>query len=366
MKISFPHLGYCSIPLRSLFADLGHEVIVPPPITRKTISLGTRHGPEFACYPLKLGLGNFIEALELGADTLVMGGGIGPCRFGYYAQVQRDILQSLGYKFKMLVVEPPLGHARQVLAVARELKGGKSWLDLMRAGKLALAKLRACDELHRASLKLRPRVQDKPACSRLYQQTLEELDAAPGIKAVNIVRDKALADMEAMPMLDRIPPKVALVGEVYLIAEPAANLRIEEKLGNMGVEVCRHVWISEWLRVNIFLDFLRLHRQEKAEKLARPYLQCFVGGHGQHSVGETRKAIRDGFDGVVHIYPFTCTPEIVARGIIQKMAAQERMPLACFSMDEHSGEAGFQTRLEAFVDILGHRVKRVKEMIELG
>ena len=363
MKISFPHLGYCSIPLRSLFADLGHEVIVPPPITRKTISLGTRHGPEFACYPLKLGLGNFIEALELGADTLIMGGGIGPCRFGYYAQVQRDILQSLGYKFKMLIVEPPLGHARQVLAVIKELKGEKSWLRLLRAGQLALAKLRACDDTHRASLKLRPRVQDKPAFSRLYQQALEELDAASGIKAVKTARDKSLAAMEAMPRLDRNPPRVALVGEVYLIAEPAANLRIEEKLGNMGVEVCRHVWISQWLRVNIFLDFLRLHGQEKAEKLAQPYLQCFVGGHGQHSVGETRKAIKDGYDGVIHVYPFTCTPEIVARGIMQKLAAQERMPLACFSMDEHSGEAGFQTRLEAFVDILGDKSK---EMNALG
>lgn len=359
MKITFPHLGYCSIPLRSLFADLGHEVIVPPPITRKTISLGTRYGPEFACYPLKLGLGNFIEALELGADTLVMGGGIGPCRFGYYAQVQRDILLSLGYEFKMLVVEPPLGHAGEFLAVLREVLEEKSWFDLARAAQLAVVKLGACDVIQRASLKLRPLVQDKLAFSRLYQQTLMEIDEAGKVRDVRLAKNTALTAMEAIPRLNYKPPKVALVGEVYLIAEPAANLRIEERLGNMGVEVCRHVWISQWLRVNIFLDFLRLHRQEKAEKLAQPYLQCFVGGHGQHSVGETRKAIQEGIDGVIHVYPFTCTPEIVARGIMQKMAAQEGMPLACFSMDEHSGEAGFQTRLEAFVDILGTRSKEM-------
>ena len=354
LKITFPHLGYCSIPLRAFFESLGHEVIVPPPITRKTISLGTRHGPEFACYPLKLGLGNFIEALELGADTLIMGGGIGPCRFGYYAQVQRDILQSLGYKFRMLVVEPPLGHARQVMAVAGELKADRSWFDLVQAGRLALAKLRVCDEIHRASLILRPRVQDKLAFAGLYDRMLQELDTASDLKAIKSIKDKALESMQAMPQHAGAPPKVALVGEVYLIAEPAANLRIEEKLGNMGVEVSRHVWISDWLKVNIFLDFLRLHRQEKAEKLARPYLQCFVGGHGQHSVGETCKAIRDGVNGVIHVYPFTCTPEIVARGIMQKLASSKKMPLACFSLDEHSGEAGFQTRLEAFVDILRH------------
>lgn len=353
MKITFPHLGYCSIPLRALFAELGHEVIIPPPITRKTIDLGTRHGPEFACYPLKLGLGNFIEAMEMGADTLVMGGGIGPCRFGYYAQVQRDILFSLGYKFRMLVVEPPLGHARQVLTVAREIKGRKSWLVFLRAVFLALHKLRACDEIHKVGLKLRPRVGDKAEFARAYRRALADLDSARDLRSVKRAWKAGVARMEALPRANNNPPRISLVGEVYLITEPAANLNIEEKLGNMGVEVVRHVWISEWLKINIFLDFLRLRRRESAEKMARPYLNCFVGGHGQHSVGEILKALEDKMDGVIHVYPFTCTPEIVARGIMQKIAAQHGLPLACFSMDEHSGEAGFQTRLEAFVDILG-------------
>lgn len=360
MKVTFPHIGYCSIPIRSLLADLGHEVIVPPPISRKTISLGTRHGPEFACYPLKLGLGNFIEALEMGADTLLMGGGVGPCRFGYYAQVQQDILRSLGYQFRMLIIEPPLGHAREFVGAARELKGEKSWTALVGAGRLALAKLGALDEIQRASLRLRPRARDKGDFSRLYREAHAAQDAAASIKEVREARDRALEEMESLPRLPGIPPKVALVGEVYLLAEPAANLRIEERLGDLGVEVCREVWISHWLHVNILLDFLRLHRQEKVEKLARPDLQSFVGGHGQHSVGDTRRAIREGFAGVIHVYPFTCTPEIVARGIMEKLAAREGMPLTCFSLDEHSGEGGFQTRLEAFVDILGQRDKEAE------
>lgn len=325
---------------------------MPPPITKKTISLGTRHGPEFACYPLKLGLGNFIEALELGADTLVMAGGVGPCRFGYYAQVQKEILQSLGYKFKMLVIEPPLGHAVQVKAVARELKGKRSWWGFSRELLLALVKLKACDDLHKASLKLRPRVKEKVEFSRRYRQGLEGIGAAATLRAVKISCGLAIAALSALPQQVLQPPKVALVGEVYLLAEPAANLNIEEKLGNLGVEVCRWVWLSQWVRVNVLLDFLRLHPRESAEKLAYPDLQCFVGGHGQHSVGDTRQAIRQNLAGVVQVYPFTCTPEIVARGLMQKMSAQAGMPLACFSMDEHSGEAGFQTRLEAFVDLL--------------
>lgn len=366
MRVSFPHLGYCSIPIRSLFADLGHEVIVPPPITRKTISLGTRHSPEFACYPLKLGLGNFLEALELGADTLVMGGGVGPCRFGYYAQVQRDILESLGYKFNMIIVDPPLGHGHQFLEVCREIKGEKSWGDLYRAGRLALAKLRTLDEMHRVSLKLRPRAANKYDFNRIYQRLLEAVDQAADLSAVRAASAEAQVAFSALPQLPGTPPVVALVGEVYLLAEPAANLRIEEKLGNLGVEVCRDVWISQWLRVNVLMDFLRFRRPEKSEKLAKPDLQRSVGGHGQHSVGDTRKAIRDGYAGVIHIYPFTCTPEIVARGIMQKMTAQGGIPLVCFSMDEQSGEEGFRTRLEAFVDILGQGREKTEEAVPLG
>lgn len=360
MKITFPHLGYCWIPLKALFEALGHQVIVPPPITRRTINLGTLHGPEFACYPLKLGLGNFIEALEQGAETLVMGGGIGPCRFGYYAQVQQDILRALGYDFRMVVVEPPLGHARQVVQAARELKGKASWWQLVRAGRLALAKLAACDAIHRHSLIWRPRAADKEALNRLYRQGMDGVDKADTLAAARAVARETCRQMEGLTCSNPHPPRVALVGEVYLLAEPAANLNIEEKLGLLGVEAVRHVWISTWLQVNIFWDFLRLRRRERAENVARPWLNCFVGGHGQHSVGETVQAAREGLDGVIHVYPFTCTPEIVARGIMQNIAGREGLPMVCFSLDEHSGEGGFNTRLEAFCDIVHNQSRELK------
>ena len=61
MKVTFPHMGSISIALEGLLTDLGLEVVVPPPITKKTINLGVLHAPEFACFPLKISLGNFIE-----------------------------------------------------------------------------------------------------------------------------------------------------------------------------------------------------------------------------------------------------------------------------------------------------------------
>src|SRR5574344_1860458 len=47
------------------------EVIDPPPITAKTIELGTKYSPDFICTPFKYTLGTMIECLESGADTLI-------------------------------------------------------------------------------------------------------------------------------------------------------------------------------------------------------------------------------------------------------------------------------------------------------
>ena len=83
MKVTFPHMGELAVVLKTLLRGLGLEPVVPPPITQKTLELGVRHSPEFACFPLKLNVGNFIEAADLGADTILMAGGGGPGRLWY-------------------------------------------------------------------------------------------------------------------------------------------------------------------------------------------------------------------------------------------------------------------------------------------
>lgn len=103
MIISFPHMGNLSVVLKTLFSGLGCEVLTPPSISKKSIELGIKYSPEAVCLPFKITLGNYIEALEQGANTIVTCGGVGPCRLGYYAEVQRCILQELDYQFEMII-----------------------------------------------------------------------------------------------------------------------------------------------------------------------------------------------------------------------------------------------------------------------
>jgi predicted nucleotide-binding protein (sugar kinase/HSP70/actin superfamily) len=69
-------------------------------------------------------------------------------------------------------------------------------------------------------------------------------------------------------------------------------------------------------------------------------------------VGEKVLHSRD-WDGIVHLAPFTCLPEIVAQNIMSH--TREDLPTLTLLCDEQMGKAGMITRLEAFVDLLKRR-----------
>ena len=97
--ISFPHLGNYYIVFDYFIRKATKcKVIVPPATTKRTIEIGSKYAPSFVCVPFKYNLGNYIEALEKGANTLVQGGG--GCRYGYYGELEEKILRDLGYDFE--------------------------------------------------------------------------------------------------------------------------------------------------------------------------------------------------------------------------------------------------------------------------
>jgi len=107
MIVTFPHMGKVYIPAKGLFDDLGVPVSVPNPISKKTLEIGTKVSPEMACLPLKINMGNYIQSLDSGADTIILTGSCGPCRFGYYGIIEKEILQDLGYKVDVVILDAP-------------------------------------------------------------------------------------------------------------------------------------------------------------------------------------------------------------------------------------------------------------------
>jgi predicted nucleotide-binding protein (sugar kinase/HSP70/actin superfamily) len=285
-----------------------------------------------------------IEALELEADTLVMPGGPGPCRFGYYHKVHELILRELGYKFDMVTQDRGIWH------IVKCVTNGASTRKVITAFRFGLAKLQTLEELERTVHKMRAIERDKGEATRIYRDGNKSIDNATDYVALRQAKqDYSQKLMSLSTITSPAPLKVGVTGEFFVVIDPFANMDIEIELGKLGVEVRRPISASEWVRFNPFIHALKLREKDKAHKAAMPYVSHHLGGDGWQSVGE--KVLHAGdWDGIVHLEPFGCVPEIMARNIMQ--STKEGCPVLNIIYDEHTGKSGMISRLEAFVDLL--------------
>ncbi len=356
-RVTYPHLGTLYITCEHFFRALGLEPVTPPFSSRRTLDLGVAHCPDMTCAPCKILFGNYYEGLELGADQLVLFGGPDTCRLGYTARPQAERLREAGFRFTPHTLSLR-GIAADILRVAREL-ADPSPLELVEAARTLLASLSLVEEIEQECLRLCPREREKGASARLRAEALAAVRACHGRAELQARRDAILAPLQAAAR-DRGTRVfcVALLGDAYSISEPFLNMNLEQRLGSLGVEVERWFWLSKSLRLPV-LERVRHHSeiQAQAEEAGR-YLARDVGGFALPSVKEAVAFVRNGIDGLIHLAPFNCTPEIVGASVLARMARDHDVPLLALSFDEHSGEAGLVTRLEAFVDLLDRRARR--------
>jgi predicted nucleotide-binding protein (sugar kinase/HSP70/actin superfamily) len=330
---------------------LADEVVVPPPITKKTLELGTKHSPECVCVPFKYNVGNYIEALEKGANILVQAGG--GCRFGFYGEVQKEILTKLGYKFDFIKLNNNYGIYRDIISIKRK-DPNLSYFKILKTLFLAYSKLRTLDKVEESIRHNIGFEKNEGEHEKLHQQFLFELDEKNTIRGVYAVRKKYL-DLASKIEIEKPdnPIRVGMVGEFYVLLEPFCNFFIEKELAKKGVEVYRHTTFS-----TIIHDILSFSSgTKKLLKKAHPYLKFHIGAHGTESVGMAHKLIKDGFDGIIHIKPFGCMPEVNAMSALHRLSKDHKVPIIYFSFDAQTSETGIKTRIEAFYDMLSMKRK---------
>jgi predicted nucleotide-binding protein (sugar kinase/HSP70/actin superfamily) len=358
MKVSFPHMGNAYVPLSALISNLGAEVIIPPRPTRKTIDLGALHAPEFVCLPFKVNLGDNLRALQLGSDTLAMVSGTWACRFGYYGRVQHQILRDAGFEFDSILLGREGIHA--VYDRFRETAGGNLALTWLHAFRAFRRKAQAVDALERAARDIRPFERERGAASRALGDGLSMIHDADTLKAIDRARTGALSlvgEIEVERGREQ-PLRVAILGEIYAVLEPTLNFDIERKLGEMGIMSYPVMSIYKWLFRPLKTDPSILIDERRARRIARPYIAYVLGGEEHQTITGTITAARKGYDGVIHLYPFTCMPENICRTILPRIEAEYGIPVLNLCLDEHASPAGMATRLEAFADLLVQRKKK--------
>ena len=361
IKVAFPHMGTISIAWAAGLKKIGVEPYVPPYTSKKTLSYGTKNSPEAICLPYKLILGNFIEAIEGGADYVAMITSPGICRLGEYGNNIQNTLKDLGYKANYIELSLYDG-IKGLYNFLKEISGKNDPILIMRAINITIRKIFAIDDLDRALAYYRAREVKFGEAEKHYKKALNMIDKVDSTLDLKHVYHEALKEIEKTEIdPNREVLHVDLTGEIFLVNDEFSNQNIERELGRMGVETRRSLTVGSFLKDAIIPKAFRppeTHLQ-RAERMAKPYLMRDIGGDALECVSDVVFADVHGKDGIIHISPFTCMPEIMSQNIFPTMRSEHEIPILTLIMDEQTGKAGYITRLEAFVDLM-RRKKRAK------
>lgn len=361
MKVSFPHMG-CVTGYKRLMEKLGHEVVMPQMPSQRTMELGVKYSPEFICFPFKVMMGTYIECAEAGAELIVTSGGAGPCRAGMYPDVHQKVLEELGYHTRVIVFDSIFADFSAFMEKVRLVTNNTPIHKLLPIAYFTFTLIRKMDTLEKRLKILRAYECNSGDFNRAWKTIVQRFDRCETVRDVRRAYKEGLKLFDSIPIRkvaekDRI--RVGIVGEIYVIMERSVNKNVEEILNSLGVEVENVQYISDWVLHNIVpqrLPFPKSHRVLHLSDKVAP-LNC--GGHDKENMGWVYDFANRGFDGVVHLMPFACLPELVNLGKFPAISKELNLPILSLSLDEQMGEAHVKTRLEAFVDLINskHGVK---------
>lgn len=361
MVVGLPSMGHLDLAIRSALAECGVDSIPTPHASKEILELGKALSPEFVCLPFVITLGQMRYLLERGATHIMMVGGKGKCRLGWYAQIQEQLLRNLGHDFEMIIIDSPLPLAdrwSKFRGAIKEATGHATWWRVVKALYAGYHRIAAIDRAERECHRIRAFERKQGSVDRLFNRFVRAVERAPDSPAVHKLLREFLGEAGAIETEDTNPIRVRIVGEIWVVLESYVNLHLERMLGRSEdprIWVDREISVTGWFHQHLFPNREALARRDVIKAAARPYLGTEVGGHGHVSIGLTALAKEENIDGVIHLMPFTCMPEIVAQNILVRLSRKFDVPVLTFILTDQTGEAGFETRVEAFLDILKER-----------
>lgn len=131
---------------------------------------------------------------------------------------------------------------------------------------------------------------------------------------------------------------IALVGHPYNIYDNFSNMNVVKKLNKLGVGVRTEETLEE--------EIINSNAKDLYKRLFWTFARKSYGF-------STHMALNMKIDGIVYLSSFACGIDSVIIELIKNKL--EFFPFLILKIDEHTGEAGFNTRIEAFVDMLERR-----------
>lgn len=348
---------------KKLLELLGHEVVMPPKPSQKTINLGVKYSPEFACFPLKVIMGSYMEAIEKGAEVIVTSGGHGPCRAGFYEKVHSRILKEENYPVEFIVFDSMFRNYKQFYKNILRVKGNSSWHKVGKSLLYVYNMIKKLDILEKEVQRIRAYEVKKGETTKTWEKIQQIFDKAYTKQELEEAYHTGkiwLSEIQQVSVPQKNKIRIGIVGEIYVIMEASINMKLEELLGSLGAEVERAQYLSQWVSYNALPKFINHTHEVEILKKGERYIPIQIGGHAKQTVGHIIDYSERGFDGVVHLMPFGCLPELVSQSIIPKITEELGIPVLTLSIDEQVGTANNLTRIEAFLDLIkGKRSRKI-------
>ncbi len=360
------------------------------------------------------------EIVEPRRIIILMAGGKGPCTFGWYAiaglkSLQKEFSTALakyGYTLEMIAID---NEGRNLLSFLQELadvanntklvqvieklrlidnqkiskiKKTKEEIELIRVLKSVVwpgwKKLLAYEELQDKALRVRAHEIIRGTTTKMLKRWVNELDVKHDIVDILEVNKLAIKELEQIEQDKEIKPKVVVVGEIYVALTPFANRgTVDNLLGMLGIEAIEGMRLSHFIKgafkglkyhyiqsqelLKPILRILEINGIYKVNKWvrepdAKPFLEHEIGGDGQPTVAHARHHIeQDGVDGILHIYPFKCMPEGMAKDALKEMSQIYGIKSLHLSFDKEIEIERLRTELGTFASLLQQDLGKRKE-----
>lgn len=312
-KVGIPRalLYYNYFPMwKTYFEELGAEVVLSNLTNKKILNEGVNCCVDDACLPMKVFHGHIID-LKDRADYLF-------------------IPRLISVKKNEYICPKFCGLPDMVL---NSVKGLPPVIDCtinMRNGSSSFRK---------AVLEVGKRfTQDYRRVYRAYNKAIAQL------RDFESLMEKGATPLEAMkgelPRHEGFNYTVGLIGHPYNIYDNYVSMGIIDKLRARGINVVTQDMVCT----------------RELDKIAGNFTKPMFWSFGKKIMAASQYLIeKRQVRGIIYLVAFGCGLDALVGDLVERRIRRNGLPFCLLTIDEHTGEAGIDTRLEAFIDMLEWR-----------
>ncbi len=310
------------------FNALGIKVVLSGKTTKQTVSKGAALVVTETCLPIKIYVGHVVELLEKGIKRILVPSiqSIAPKIYNC-SKIRGlpDLIRNV-IKEDFELIEPTIDKSEKNQGFYQFLKETVACFGITDFNTIRDASKEGWKLLNNFNTMMRNGIP--------YNQALSK--ALEGKIVLSLDKEKDY------------PISIALVAHSYDILDDQASMKIFDKLDKMNVKVYSSYQLTD---------------EQKIEGL-NTLDQKMYWANELEMTGTAGHYLKDNkIDGIVTVNSFGCGPDSLMIEKITRKSKEFSKPILTLTIDEHTGEAGFITRLEAFVDML-YRKKRKENSVK--